>query len=47
MNWRCLRCNFQRQLYVQSAGAFNKMIQRLALHELHRVEVVLTGSAQM
>jgi hypothetical protein len=42
-----LSCNFKRQLYVQSAGSLNKTVQRFALHELHRVEVILTGSAQM
>src|ERR1700746_4017369 len=34
-----LRRDSERQLYVKSAGTFNKMLQRLALYELHRVEV--------
>jgi hypothetical protein len=42
-----LRCYFQRQLHLQSARASDQVLKRFALHELHRVEVILTGSAQM
>jgi hypothetical protein len=42
-----LRRDFERQLYLNLAGAFDEMLERFALYKLHRVKVVLTGSAQM
>src|SRR5271166_5184608 len=42
-----LRCNFQRQFYVQSAGAFDEFFERFSLYELHRVEVTAPSSAQV
>ena len=42
-----LRCNFKRQLHVKPTGAFDKILERFPLYKLHRVEVVLTGSAQV
>src|SRR4029077_15204517 len=42
-----LRRDFQRQLYVEPAGPSYKVLQRFPLHKLHRVKVVLTGSAQV
>ena len=42
-----LRRNFQRQLYLKPARAFDKVLERFPLHKLHRVEVVLAGSAQV
>src|SRR5271166_6270980 len=43
----CLRHNFQRQLHLQSAGAFDKVLERFPLHKLHRVEVILTTSPEV
>src|SRR4029077_12876871 len=40
-----LRCNFQRQFYIQPTGAFDEILERFPLYKLHRVKVVLTGSA--
>src|ERR1700686_4820199 len=42
-----LRRNFQRQLYLEPAGAFDEILERSPLYKLHRVKVVLTGSAQV
>src|SRR5271165_4664654 len=39
--------NFQRELYIEPAGAFDKVLQGLSLHKLHRVEVILAGSPKM
>src|SRR5262249_44932809 len=39
--------NFQRQLYLQRAGASDEFFEGFSLHELHRVEAVLAGSAQV
>src|SRR5215469_17978288 len=41
-----LRRDFKYQLELQPAGAFDKIFECLPLYKLHRVEVVLTGSAQ-
>jgi hypothetical protein len=41
------RRDFQRQLYLEPAGAFDETLERLFLYELHRVEVTAPGSAQM
>src|SRR5580704_15898286 len=43
----CLRHNFQRQLHLQSAGAFDKVLERFPLHKLHRVEVIRTTSPEV
>ena len=43
----CLRHNFQRQLHLQSAGAFDKVLERFPLHKFHRVEVILTTSPEV
>ena len=42
-----LRRDFQRQLYLEPAGAFDEVLERFPLDKLHRVEVVLAGSAQV
>ena len=42
-----LRRNFQRQLYLKPAGAFDEALERFPLHKLHRVEVILAGFAQV
>ena len=42
-----LRRNFQRQLYIKPARAFDEILEGLSLDELHRVEVTLRASAQM
>ena len=42
-----LRRDFQRQLYLEPAGAFNEILERLPFYELHRIKVVLTGSTQV
>ena len=42
-----LRRNFQRQLYLKPARAFNEILQRFSLDKLHRVEVILAASPQM
>ena len=39
--------DFQRQLYRQPPGALNKLLERLSLHELHRVEVTSSASPQI
>jgi hypothetical protein len=39
--------NFQRQSYLKQPGALDEVLERFALYELHRVKVVLTGSAQV
>jgi hypothetical protein len=39
--------DFQRQLHLKPAGTFDKVLEGLPLYKLHRVKVVLTGSAQM
>src|SRR5208283_5465829 len=42
-----LRQDFQRQLCLELAGAFNETLQRFPLYELQRVKVIPAGSAQM
>ena len=42
-----LRRDFQRQLYLKLAGAFDEILERFPLYKLHRVEVILTGSSQV
>src|SRR6516162_5981782 len=42
-----LRRDFQRQLHLYPSRAPDEMLKGLSLHELHRIEVALTGSAQM
>jgi hypothetical protein len=42
-----LHRNFQRKLYFQPTGAFDKILERFPLDKLHRVKVVLTSSAQV
>src|SRR6516162_4111321 len=42
-----LRGDFQRQLYLKPTGASDEFFECFSLHELHRVEVILPGSAQM
>ena len=42
-----LRRDFQRQLYLKPAGAFNEILERFPLDKLHRVEVILTGSPKV
>jgi hypothetical protein len=42
-----LRRDFQCQLDLEPAGAFDEILECFPLYELHRVEVVLTGSAQI
>src|SRR5580693_7535845 len=39
--------DFERQLYLKSAGALDKTLERLPLYKLHCVKVTLTGSAQV
>ena len=41
-----LRGDFERQLYVQSAGAFDEFFERFSLYKLHSVEVSAPSSAQ-
>ena len=36
-----LRRDFQRQLHLKPAGAFDKVLERFPLYKLHRVKVVL------
>src|ERR1700722_5277110 len=40
-----LRCNFESQLRLQSARAFNKAVEGFPFDKLHCVEVILAGSA--
>jgi hypothetical protein len=42
-----LRRNFERQLYLEPTQASDKFPERFPLDKFHRVEIVLTGSAQM
>ncbi len=42
-----LRRDFQCQLYLEPAEAFDEILERFPLHKLHRVKVLLTGSAQV
>ena len=42
-----LRRNFQRQFYLQPTGTFDEFRKRFALYELHRIEVILGGPAQV
>jgi hypothetical protein len=42
-----LGCDFQRQLHLQPTGTFDERFECFTLYELHRVKVILTGSAQM
>ena len=44
---RDLPRNFQCRLYLEPARAFEKAFERLALYKLHRIKVVLAGSAQV
>src|SRR5271165_3718922 len=42
-----VRGDFQRQPYVQSACAFDEILERFSFNKLHRVEVILSGCPQM
>ena len=42
-----LRHDFQRQLCLETARAFDEVPERLPLYKLHRVEVTAPGSAQV
>jgi hypothetical protein len=42
-----LRRDFQRQLYLQWAGAFDEILERLSLYKLHRIEVISAATAQV
>src|SRR5215472_2753638 len=39
--------DFQRQLYLKAARAFDEVLKRFSLQELHRIEVTAPGSTQM
>jgi hypothetical protein len=42
-----LRCNFERQLSLQPAGAFDEILKRFPFYKLHCVEITIPGSTQM
>ena len=42
-----LRGNFQRQLCLEPAGSLDELLECFPFYELHRIKVVLTGSAQV
>jgi hypothetical protein len=42
-----LRCNFERQFHLDPTGAFDEFFERFPFYKLHRVEVILAGSAQV
>ena len=42
-----LRRDFERQLNVEPAGTSDEILERFPLYELHRVEVILSRSAQV
>src|ERR1700692_4372012 len=42
-----LRRDFQRQLNLQPARAFDEVLERFPFYKLHRVKVVLTSSPQV
>ena len=42
-----LRRDFQCQLHLQATRTFDEFFERFSLYELHRVKVVLAGSAQV
>src|ERR1700730_6694706 len=42
-----LRRDFQRQLYLKPAGAFDEILEGFPLYKLHRVKVILAGSPKV
>src|SRR5262249_31489179 len=42
-----LRQNLQRHLHFYPARASDEVLKGLSLHELHRIEITASGSAQM
>jgi hypothetical protein len=39
--------DFERQLHLEASRAFDEVLKRFPLYKLHRVKVVLIGSAQV